>query len=398
MKILYFYQYFTTPKGSYGTRVYEFTKEWVKQGHEVTVVTAVYAKSDIRANRFIENREIDGINLKIINILIDNKQPVWKRIYTFVMYSLLSLYFALTQKADVVIASSGPITIGLPGLAAKIFRRKKFVFEVRDLWPEAPVELGVIKNKLIQKLSYAFEGLCYNKSDLIVALSPGMKRNIEERFPHVKVISVPNSANFRLFAQEPDIQKVPEIIRGKKYAVYTGNIGPVNNSMLLYRTAKALARKGREDIHIVLIGEGQQKEELQRKANGMKNFHVLNPMPKKDLIHVIKTSMASLVPLKDLPVLNTSSPNKLFESMAAGVPVIQTTTGWIKRMLEESGAGFTVSASDENEMAEKLILLADNESLRREMGEKGFLYAKTRFDKEVLARKMLKAIEEAARN
>ena len=125
MTIIYFYQYFTTPKGSYGTRVYEFTKKWVEKGHKVIVVTSVYAKSDIRATKFLETQEIDGITLKIINVTIDNKQSFLKRIYTFLVYSLFSISYALTLKFDIVIASSGPITVGVPGLVAKIFRRKK---------------------------------------------------------------------------------------------------------------------------------------------------------------------------------------------------------------------------------------------------------------------------------
>ena len=153
MTIVYFYQYFTTPKGSYGTRVYEFTKKWVERGHKVIVVTSVYSKSDIKATKFLETQEVDGIIVKIINVTIDNKQSFLKRIYTFLVYSFFSIFYAFTLKCDLVISSSGPITVGIPGLIAKIFRGKKFIFEVRDLWPEGPIELGVLKNKLFQKAS-----------------------------------------------------------------------------------------------------------------------------------------------------------------------------------------------------------------------------------------------------
>ena len=242
MRIVYFYQYFTTPKGSYGTRVYEFSKEWVEKGHDVTVVTSVYAKSDIRASKFIESQTIDGIKLKVINVKIDNKQSFLKRIYTFLLYGILSVYYALTLKCDVVIASSGPITVGIPGLIAKIFRGKKMVFEVRDLWPEGPIELDVLNNKLLQKFSYSFEKLCYKKSSLVVALSPGMQTNILARFPKTNVISVTNSANIVLFSSPKQEITLPEL-QNKKYAIYTGNIGMVNNSELLYRAAVKLKEK-----------------------------------------------------------------------------------------------------------------------------------------------------------
>ena len=145
MKILIFYQYFTTPKGSWGTRIYEFSKQWVKKGHDVTVVTSIYSKSDLKATNLIETQIIEGINVKVINIKIDNKQPVVKRILTFIIYSIISSWYALILKADVVIASSGPITVGIPGLISKIFTKKKLVYEVRDLWPEVPIAVGIIK-------------------------------------------------------------------------------------------------------------------------------------------------------------------------------------------------------------------------------------------------------------
>ena len=392
MTIIYFYQYFTTPKGSYGTRVYEFTKKWVEKGHKVIVVTSVYAKSDIRATKFLETQEIDGIILKIINVTIDNKQSFLKRIYTFLVYSFFSSFYAFTLKFDLVISSSGPITAGIPGLIAKIFRRKKFVFEVRDLWPEGPIELGILNNKLLQKVSYAFEKICYKKSSLVVALSPGMKSNIIDRFPETNVISVTNSANIELFSSPKEAITHPQLV-GKKFAIYTGNIGLVNNSELLYRTAEKLKEQGRDDIAIVLIGDGQQKEKIMKKSEGLNTILFLGLMPKIELINYVKNALVSLIPLDDTPMLSTSSPNKLFESMAAAVPVIQTTNGWIKEMLEESHSGFTVSPTDEDELFEKLIFLADNETESKKIGKRGFKFSKRNFDKNILSERMIKAIE-----
>src|SRR5690554_4101794 len=148
MKIVYFYQYFSTPKGSWGTRVYEFSKEWVKQGHEVTIVSSIYSKSDLNAKKLIEDQFFDGIHVKVINVVIDNKQSILKRIWTFIQYSFFSSYYALTLNADIVIASSGPITVGIPALIARYIRGRKLIFETRDLWPESAIELGIITNPL----------------------------------------------------------------------------------------------------------------------------------------------------------------------------------------------------------------------------------------------------------
>ena len=392
MTIVYFYQYFTTPKGSYGTRVYEFTKNWVKRGHKVIVVTSPYAKSDIRASKFLETQLIEGITLKIVNVSIDNKHSFARRIYSFLVYTFFSIFYALTLKCDVVVASSGPISVGIPGLIAKIFRRKKFVFEVRDLWPEGPIELGVLKNMFIQKISYAFEKKCYESSSLIVALSPGMKSNITDRFPETNTISVTNSANIKLFSSPKETITHPQLI-GKKFAIYTGNIGMVNNSDLLYRTAEKLREEGREDIVIVLIGDGQQKDEIKKKSEGLNTILFLDLMPKVKLVNYIKNALVSLIPLNDTPMLSTSSPNKLFESMAAAIPVIQTTNGWIKKMLQETQSGFTVSPTKEDELFDKLVFLADNEIEANEIGKRGFEFARINFDKNILSERMIKAIE-----
>ena len=391
MKILYIYQYFSTPKGSWGTRVYEYAKEWVEKGHEVTVVTSIYSKSDITAEKFIERKIVEGINLIILNIRIDNKQHPLQRIWTFIQYSFMASWFALRNRYDVIISSSGPISVGIPGLLAKKLRKKKFVFEVRDLWPDTAISMGFVKKRWMQKLMYAFEKMCYNNSDLIVTLSPGSKKNIEERYSKYNIISVPNSANISLFG----VDNVPENVKGLKkdsYAIYTGNIGPVNNSRMLFGAAKILKNHGNADIKIVLVGDGQEKEMLKKEASeqGLEDyFIILDLMPKEDLVPLVKNSIASLIPLANKPLLDTSSPNKLFESLAAGVPVIQTTKGWIRQLLEEHHCGFTVDPDMPGDLAEKLIHMKENPALVKKMGQNAKKLAIEQFDKKVLAQKML---------
>jgi len=393
MKILYFYQYFSTPKGAWGTRVYEFAKEWVEQGHEVTVVTSIYAKSDLKATKFVEEQYIDGIKLKIVNLEINNKQHFLKRIYTFILYALVSIWFALTYKADVVISSSGPITIGISGLIAKWFRKRKFVFEVRDLWPEVPIALGVINNKVLIKFAYWFEKCCYLNSDLIVSLSPGMESDIRSRFPTSNVISIPNSVNVDLFSSD-EVKPLPSLF-DKSVAIYTGNIGHTNNSELLYDASLILKERNIKDIVILLVGDGPQKSDLMNRKTKEENsnFEIFDLMPKQDLVNLIKNSLVSLIPLQNLAVLNHSSPNKLFESMAAEVPVIQTTQGWIKDLVEESMIGYTINSNSPDSLVEKLLKLRDDKVLRNNMAINAKKIALEEFDKKVLANNMLKSIK-----
>ncbi|MBE8722059.1 glycosyltransferase family 4 protein [Sphingobacterium pedocola] len=389
MKIVYFYQYFSTPKGSWGTRVYEFAKEWVDQGHEVTVVSSVYSKSDMKASEFIEDQYFEGIHVKLINVTIDNKQSFLKRIWSFIQYSFVSSYYAATLPADIVIASSGPITIGLPGLIARYLRGRKLVFETRDLWPEGAIELGIINNKWIKRLAYWFERFCYKASSYIITLSPGMTQNIKRRFGMHNVDDVTNAANIKLFSTPIAFKQ--NLLVPKSYAIYTGNIGMVNNSYWLFEAAKILKQRKRDDIVILLIGEGQQREELFSRAEseGITTFIRLGLMPKNDLVAYVQNAFVSLVPLKGTPVLDTSSPNKFFESLAAGVPVIQNTQGWMKDFLNEHNVGLTLDPNDPEQLADTLIHMKDNAMETEAMGAKSLEIAKQYFDKDYLSKKML---------
>lgn len=386
MKILIFYQYFTTPKGSWGTRIYEFSKEWVKKGHEVTVVTSIYSKSDLKAVKFIENQIFEGIKVKVLNIKIDNKQPIIKRIFSFILYSIISSWYAFTLKADIVIASSGPITVGIPGLISKIFSKKKLVYEVRDLWPEVPIEIGVIKNVFFKKVAYFFEKKLYENASLVVGLSPGIRDHIISNFNHKNVISVTNSANLNLFGEKKYFDD--NILNENDfYGIYTGNIGEINNSFWLVDAARNLKNKNIDNIKIVLVGDGQLKPEIISiiKKEKLINLIHFDLMPKERLVPYIQNANLSFVPLSPNPILDTSSPNKFFESLAAGVPVIQTTKGWIKDYIEINNVGFNLEGNDSESLSELLIKLKNNPKILDNMKQNSRKCAVRDFDQIALS-------------
>lgn len=393
MKILYFYQYFATSKGSWGTRVHEFTREWVKKGHQVTVVTSVYSKSDIFSTKFIDIQYYDGVKVIIINVRIDNRQTFLKRIFSFLAYSVLSCWYALTYSTEVVIASSGPITVGFPGLMSKFFRGRKLVFESRDLWPDGAIELGIIKNPIMIKVARWFERFCYRSSDLIVALSIGMEEKIRLKSPKSSVITVTNAANIPLFSTPQPFPSFLEI-SPKSYAIYTGNIGEVNNSRWLLEASKILQKKN-SYLKILIIGEGQQREWIDQEIEDHQLTNLLRwpLMPKENLVPLVQNALVSLVPLKGTPVLDTSSPNKFFESLSAGVPVVQNTQGWMKDFLVQHQIGFTLSPNDPEALADLLISLASDPEELSEMKERALKISKVEFDKNRLSEKMITAIE-----
>lgn len=369
--------------------MYEFAKFWVSKGHTVKVVTSVYYKSDLKAKSQGKKINVEGINVFIQHVPISNKDNFFKRVYHFLLFSLQSFKYVFSLDYDVVMASSGPITTGIPALVARYFRKKPFVFEVRDLWPGVVEELGVIKSKPLLKAAYLFESILYRSAKLVVTLSPGMTANIQSRFPKTLVATITNSANIQLF--KPFYPKPQET-----FALYTGNIGEVNNSTLIINTAKALLRKGRDDIQIRMIGDGQLYLELLGRVKMEKiiNLKIVGSMPKNDLVAQYNAAFASIVPLLGLPLLDTSSPNKLYESLAAGIPVIQTTQGWIKKLLHDNECGFTINANDSESLADILILLNDNKQKAFELGMNARALAVERFDSLKLANDLLNNILE----
>ncbi len=395
MRLLYFYQYFGTPAGGWSTRVYEMCRRWVKQGHQVTVITSPYDKSDIPKFKGISKKfNYDGIDVIVINFAQSNKHHKLRRIYTFAMFSLISIFYAFKLKCDGVIASSGPITAAIPGLFAKWFRGKKMIFEVRDLWPEGGIQLGMIKSKWLINFSYWLEKICYKNAALVVACSKGMKDSIVERFPQTNCIVVPNACDVELFTTPQPFQ-MPQAFANKKIICYTGSLGAMDNCMQIFEGAKALAAMHYNKAHLVIIGEGVDKKPLEEEAKklALNNITFLGLMPKTQVIGWLQQATAALVCFKDIPVLNSSSPNKMFDAFATGLPIVQTTNGWIKELIDEKNCGINVPANNGEAMAKAIIELCENGKVRNEKAANAHALAKTIFSRDFCAQHMLEEMQ-----
>jgi glycosyltransferase involved in cell wall biosynthesis len=391
VQILFFYQYFGTPKGSWSTRVYELTRRWVAAGHTVTVVTTPYDKSDIDPNGFISSLYIEGVKVIVVNSGDSNLFPVWKRVFRAVVFSIMAMYYAVRLKADVIVASSGPITIGLPLIAAKLLRRRKTVFEVRDLWPSGGIELGLIKPGFQSKLGFWFEKVCYTNADYIVTASVGQKDHILKRFPKNRIEVIPNASDLELFGT-PATEMLPGFTEGKVLFTHIGSLGLIHNTTYWIDVARELkARPDAANIVLVFIGEGadRAKLEAQKDELGLDNLKFLGLKPKSQLPVWVQRSCATLFATTSNPVQDTSSPNKVFDSFAAGVPIIQTSRGWIYDLVQEYQCGINVSLDDPAGAAEQLVWLAKHPDLRNVMGAKALTLAQTQFNRELLAQKYL---------
>lgn len=389
MHILVIYQYFGTPAGGWSTRVYELTKRWVVEGARVQVVTSPYYKSDIKASGLISKQQIEGVELIVIDSGDSNKLPKWRRAVRALVFALLSTYFALVSRADIVLASSGPITVGIPGLLARWLSRKKLVFEVRDLWPRGAIEMNLIRGRIPKWLGLWFERLCYRNSNLVVPCSIGMEADIIARFPDVKTVVIPNGSDMALFGKPAVVENPPFwMVQPKnKVFVYFGSLGIMDACDEIINGLLALQE--RDNVHIVFIGDGSEKAQLEEmvRASGLeKHVHFLGLLPKNALLGWLKVSVASFVVFKKYPVLATSSPNKMFDSFAAGLPVIQNTTGWIKALLDEYGCGLNVEPGNPASMAAAIKIISQMEpGSWNNMSAAAMNLAKNIFNRDLLA-------------
>jgi len=374
--------------------MYEMCRKWVAEGTRVTIVTAPYEKSDIRASRFIDRQTIEGIDVIVIRAADSNRDSVLKRAVNALIFALVSCYYSLTLKYDVVMASSGPITVGIPALLAKWFRGKRMVFEVRDLWPQGAIELQIIRNKLVKTLALFFEKLCYRNSSLVAACSEGMEEGVKARVSDVETIVIPNACDVELF-HNPGITapELPNELQGKKIFLYTGSLGLMDDCIQIIQGMRVLSDP---DIALIFIGDGAERRALEKaaKESGNPNILFLGLKPKTEVVKWYSIATASFVTFKDFPVLHTSSPNKMFDSFAAGVPIIQSTKGWIKRLVEREQCGINVRPDQPSDFAAAMKRLAEDTEFRTLLSNNAFRLANTLFNRKLLAEKYLLAIKD----
>ncbi len=398
MRVLYFYQYFTTARGSWSTRAHEFARRWVEKGDEVTIVTSVYDKSDLAPSQFVTVQEVDGIRVCVLNIRLSNKHGVAARLFSFATYAIASCWYALRVPADVVLSSSGPITVALPGLVAHYLRRVPFVFEARDLWPEGAIQLRILRNPIMIWLARAFEKSCYRAADQVVALSEGIATWIRERHSVDSVVVVPNASDNSLSQRVATEGGWPDASHGYQ-VLYAGTLGLIDDCRQILDMAHVLDQEGHHEIRIGVIGDGKERAELEEYASelGLQNVRFFGLMSREDVFRRLLSAKCALFVCKDVPFLSTASPNKLFDAFACGIPVVQTTQGWIKDLIEREDCGITVRPADPKALACAVAEVVRNDALRQRLSLNAKRVALEMFDRGKLAEEMRQVLLRTAR-
>jgi glycosyltransferase involved in cell wall biosynthesis len=376
MHILYFHQHFSTPKGSAGTRSYEMAKALIRAGHSVTIVCGSYAqgKTEI-ATPFTKGRRrgtVDGIDVIEFDLDYGNHMGFAERVSVFAKFALGSIGIALREPANVIFATTTPLTAGIPGIFARWLMRKPFVFEVRDLWPELPKAMGVITNPFVLWLMSILEWVSYRSASRLVALSPGIVEGIAARgVDKSRIAMVPNGCDLDLFADAAKAWRPEGVHDDHLLAVFTGTHGNANGLGAVLDAASVLKARGRDDIRIALVGQGRDKKSLQARADAetLDNVLFLDPVPKTQLAGLMAGADLGLQILRNVPAFYFgTSPNKFFDYISAGLPVLNNYPGWLAGLITEKNCGFSVPPDDPVAFADALIAASEN---RQDLKKKG---------------------------
>lgn len=405
MHVLYFHQHFSTPQGSAGTRSYEMARALLREGHSVTMVCGTYGQGKTGLHEAFQRGRrrgvVDGIDVIEFDLNYTNDMGVLRRMGVFAKFALGSIGVALREPADVVFATTTPLTAGIPGIFARFLKRKPFVFEVRDLWPELPRAMG-LRNPVLLGAMSVLEWMSYRSADRLVGLSPGIVEGIAKRgvFKE-RIVMVPNGCDLDLFAQSENAWR-PETVRDDQLlAVFSGTHGLANGLDAVLDAAAVLKARGRDDIRIALVGQGREKPRLVHRARDEQLDVVLflDPVPKVRLSGLLSGADLGLQTLRNLPTFYYgTSPNKFFDYIAAGLPVLNNYPGWLAGLIAEQDCGFAVPPDDPQAFADALIAAADDRAALRAKGERAKALAADQFDRAKVSREWVSWVTGAARD
>ena len=407
MKILLIHQYFLEDNDFGASRWNEITKVWIEEGHDITVLAGMMhyngteKRAEYKGKWFKENYQ-HKVRVLRSNVSENYNSSFHGRLFayfSFVFSSLWSGIFKTKEKYDVIIVTSPPLFVGITAYLLSRIKRVPFIFEIRDLWPESAIDTGVLNNKWIIKLALWFEKFIYEKASKIIVLTPAFKQILIEKknIKESKIELIPNAADFALsdnllatfdtnnFKKELDLE-------GKFIITYVGAHGVANHLDQILDVAEKMMNT---NAYFLLIGEGMEKKRLIVESNKRKisNIKFIDAVSKKDVFKYILISDLGASVLKKVETFKTVYSNKTFDYMSCKKPIIMAIDGVSRKLVEDANAGTYVEPENPDEMVECILKYMKNPEIIYEQGESGYSFAKKNFDRQILAKKYILAIE-----
>ena len=396
MKILFLTDNFPPEVNAPATRTFEHCREWVKAGHDVTVITCFpnYPQGRVYPgykNSLCKTEYMDGIKVvRVWSYMTANKGFI-KRIIDFISFSVTSFFAGLFRSCDIIVATSPQFFTALSGRTLSFFKRKPWVMEVRDLWPDSIKAVGAMKESVVLKYFSKEEKWCYSSADKIVVVTNSFKREIAKKgISEDKIYVIKNGANTELFKPR---EKSQELLRklgleGKRVLGYVGTLGMAHKIDFLIDCVKGL-----DDYALMILGNGAEKENIQQKieSEGIKNVVLLDSVSKNEVAEYIALQDAALVNLRRSSLFTTVIPSKIFETASMRIPILLGVDGEAREMVEEYGAGLFYEPENQEDFLEKLNTLFSSPEVYAQCCDGGEKLAAA-YDRKRLAAEMLEII------
>ncbi|WP_221389761.1 glycosyltransferase family 4 protein [Dyadobacter sp. NIV53] len=403
MHILLIHQFFLKDDDGGGSRWNEMSRIWIEEGYQVTVLTGTVhymgQQSDKTSRKYFAERvNKDGVKVISCHVSESYTTGFYKKLWAFISFIFSSIYggiFYGKDQYDLIIVTSPPLFVGITAIVLSWWKQIPFLFEIRDLWPESAIEVGVLKNKLLIRFAYWFEQNVYRKAKLINVLTPAFREILiqEKNIPAEKIIYISNGADFPLADQiraDLDVSAFRKEYRleGKFVIVYVGAHGIANHLIQIIEAATLLQNT---NAHFLLIGDGKEKEELMTEVQKRKllNIQFLNSVSKNDVFKYIMASDMGTSVLKKTEIFKTIYSNKTFDYFSCKKPVLMAIDGISRLLVEDADAGIFIEPENARDFADKVKYYIDRPHLLTSQGENGYHYAKVHFDRDDLAKKYL---------
>ncbi|MCU0309239.1 MAG: glycosyltransferase family 4 protein [Thermoleophilia bacterium] len=402
-RVLYVSQYFVSADQPGGVRHWQHTRALARAGHDVTVVTSYVQHKErtvperYRGRRIVHEHE-DGLHVIRTYSTPGYGRDLRSRLANYGTFAWWSFLAELRlPRPDVVVASSPSLPAAAAAAVTAGARQSRFLLEVRDLWPDSAVAMGLVSNPRVIDASRRLEHFCYRRADRIVALTEGIRDGvIAAGESPAKVTLITNGIDLDV-APDPGLRIEPPVPDEAFVAMYVGAHGTYSSLFTVLDAAERL--RDRDDIRFVLVGGGDQKPALVEDAarRGLANVAFVDPVPKREVPAWLARADLCLLPYQDRELFAGALPNKTFDYLAAARPILASAPeGELTRLVREAGCGPVTPPEDAAAMADAVARAAADRTATREMGERGAAYARERYDRRALAARFVGLVESLA--
>jgi glycosyltransferase involved in cell wall biosynthesis len=410
LKVMFFTHYFPPEGNAPASRVHEICKRWVRAGCRVIVVTGVPNAPDGviypgYVNKFKQTEGMDGIRVVRVWTYLAANRGMGRRSFNFISYMLTAAFVGMfLDRPDVIIATSPQFFCGWAGVLVRRFRRIPFILEIRDIWPESITTVGAMKHRNpVIRLLESMEQQMYRAASHIVTVGEGYKQRLMERNVRPEEMTViTNGVDRELFVpREASREFLSRYnLHGKFVAAYVGTIGMASGLAVVLRAATLLKDRGRNDITILLVGDGAIRAKLQKQAQdeSLDNVVFTGKLDKQMMPDVLASVNACLVHLKKQDLFESVLPSKIFEAAGMKKPILLGVRGHAERLVRDANAGICIEPENEQELVDALIRLADDPGLCAQLGNSGHEYVLKHFDRDELSSRYLDLLKRTVRS